>query len=97
MSTQVKAVKEDQEVIVRLESYPFPEYGAVIGQVAWKSRVPDQQNKIPVQVIFPNGLVTTTGRNIDPGEELSGAAEIITNEKRFIDRIVDRTRNMGRL
>ncbi len=90
-------VKEDQEVIVRLESYPFPEYGAVIGQVAWKSRVPDQQNKIPVQVIFPNGLVTTTGRNIDPGEELSGAAEIITNEKRFIDRIVDRTRNMGRL
>jgi multidrug resistance efflux pump len=89
-------VKEDQEVIVRLKSYPFPEYGAVIGQVAWKSRVPDQKNKIPVQVIFPNGLVTTTGRNIDPGEELSGDAEIITNEKRFIDRIVDRTRNIGR-
>lgn len=90
-------VKEDQEVIVRLKSYPFPEYGAVIGQVAWKSRVPDRQNKIPVQVIFPNGLVTTTGRNIDPGEELSGDAQIITNEKRFIDRIVDGTRNVGRL
>jgi len=83
------AVQEDQEVIVRLEAYPPEEYGAVIGKVAWKSRVPNSKNAIPVQVVFPNGLTTTRGKNIEPGEELSGTASIVTNDKRLIDRIVD--------
>ena len=83
------AVQEDQEVIVRLEAYPPEEYGAVMGKVAWKSRVPDGDNSIPVQVVFPNGLRTTRGKNIEPGEELYGIANIITNDKRLIDRVVD--------
>lgn len=83
------AVREDQEVIVRLEAYPHDKYGAVIGKVAWKSKVPDGDNAIPVQVVFPNGLMTTRGKNIEPGEELYGEANIITNDKRLIDRIVD--------
>ena len=87
-------VREDQEVVIRLKAYPFPEYGAIIGRVAWKSKVPNSNSRIPVQVVFPNGLITTTGHQIDPGEELFGRGKIITNEKRFVDRIVDRTRNI---
>ena len=82
-------VREDQEVIVRLDAYPYQDYGAVIGQVSWKSKVPTQKNKIPVEVVFPNGLTTTLGKDIDPGEELTGVGYIILNDRRFINRIVD--------
>ncbi len=84
-------VKEGQRVIVKLQSYPFPEFGAVIGEVAWKGKIPTN-NTIPIEVRFPKGLVTTTGRQLDPSQEMLGTAEIVTVDKRFIERIFERFR-----
>jgi len=88
-------VREGQEVLIKLKSYPFQEYGAVVGRVSWKSKVPDKNDKIPVEVLFPRGLTTTTGAVIDPEEELYGSAEIIAEKKRFIERIFDRLQNLN--
>lgn len=84
-------VRKGQRVIVKLDSYPFQEFGALIGQIAWKGRLPTGST-IPVEVRFPDGLVTTTGREIDPTREMTGTAEIITEDKRFIERIFENFR-----
>jgi hypothetical protein len=86
-------VKRGQQVIVRFDSYPFHEFGAVIGVVSRKGRLPNDE-KIPIEVSFPNGLVTTTGKLIESEREMSGTAEIITMDKRFIDRIFESFRKV---
>ncbi len=88
-------VKVGQKVIVKLESLPYEENGSLVGTVSWKSRVPSEQADrimIPIEVIFPYGLVTTTGKVIASEDELLGDARIITEEKRFIERVFQRFR-----
>lgn len=84
-------VAEGQRVVVKFNSYPFPEFGAVIGEVSRKGKVPID-GKIPVEVTFPEGLRTTTGRIIETGREMPGKAEIIMNKKRFVTRIFENFR-----
>jgi multidrug efflux pump subunit AcrA (membrane-fusion protein) len=87
-------VVEGQKVIVKLESYPFHEFGALVGVVARKGRLPSGST-IPIEVHFPNGLVTTTGKAIDPTREMTGNADIITEDKRFIERIFEQFRRLN--
>jgi hypothetical protein len=82
-----------QEVVVKFKSYPFYEYGAVIGKVKWKGKVATRQ-LIPVEISFPNGLTTTRNRQIDPAQELSGKAEIITSNKRLIEKLFEKFRKI---
>ena len=84
-------VSEGQEVIVKFSSYPFEVFGAVKGVVTWKGSIPSN-NAIPLKVAFPRGLITTTGRKIEANQEMIGTAEIITADKRFIERIFERIR-----
>lgn len=79
-------VKEGQRVVVKFDSYPFHEFGAVTGRVVDKGPVPIN-GTIPVEVDFPQGLRTTKNRTIDVAQEMTGTAEIITEDKRLIERI----------
>lgn len=81
-------VKLGQRVVVKLKSYPFEAFGAVIGEVTYKGKVP-HNNSVPAEVSFPNGLVTTTGATIEPSPDMTGKAEIITENKRFIEWIFE--------
>ena len=85
-------VREGQMVIVKFESFPFQEFGAVRGRISWKGSIPTN-NTIPVRVDFPQGLITTMGRRIKPNQEMVGSAEIITADKRFIERVFERLRH----
>ena len=84
-------VRQGQEVIVKFASHPFLEFGAVKGVVSWKGTIPSN-NSVPVKVKFPNGLITTTGKTIKRNQEMIGRAEIITADKRFIERIFENVR-----
>ena len=86
-------VREGQKGIVKLNSYPYAEFGALEGNIKWKGRLPSGAT-IPIEVNFPEGLITTTGRTIEPSREMTGRAEIITEDKRFIERIFENFRGM---
>ncbi len=85
-------VQPGQRVIVKFDSYPFQEFGAVIGVVSWKGKIPTK-GELPVEVTFPNGLVTTTGRQIEPTPDMVGRAEIITEQKPLLLWIFEKFRN----
>lgn len=86
-------VDTGQQVIVKFKSYPFYEYGAVMGKVKWKGKVPTNK-EIPVEVSFPNGLTTTRGRQIDPAQQLTGEAQIVTSNKRLIEKLFENFRRV---
>ena len=83
-------IKRNQLVLVRLTSYPSSKYGIIEGKVASSSSIAlEEDGKLvsPVTVYFENGLVTTTGYKVSTKKELSGMGRIITQNKRFIQRI----------
>jgi multidrug resistance efflux pump len=84
------SIKRNQVVLVKLNSYPSAKYGIIQGKVASSSSIALEDNEklvSPVTVYFENGLVTTTGYKVSTKKELSGTARIITQNKRFIQRL----------
>jgi hypothetical protein len=81
-------VEPGQKVVVKLSSFPVNEFGAVIGEVEWKGSVPNEDN-ILITVDFPNGLVTNRGNVIEPIRALKGQAQVITQDRKFVEMIFD--------
>jgi hypothetical protein len=81
-------IEAGQKVIIKLDNYPYHEYGTIEGKVSSKSLVP-RNSTYRVQVILPEGLVTSYGLTLGFQQQLQGKAEIITSEKSFLQRITD--------
>ena len=88
-------VKKGQRVVVKLDSYPFHEFGSVEGTVEAKSIVPDDE-QYRILVVFPEELRTNYGKAIPFEQRLQGGAEIITEDKRFLERILEQIFAFGR-
>lgn len=79
-------VKTGLRVNVKFDNYPYMEYGIVKAEVSNISLVPED-NFYVVEVSFPEGLVTTYGNHLELQNQISGDAEIITEQLRLIQRI----------
>ena len=86
-------VKPGLNVNIKFDNYPYMEYGIVKGVVSNISLVPEN-NFYMVEVSFPNGLVTTYNRHLGLQNEISGNAEIITEDLRLIQRIFNPLRSL---
>lgn len=94
-------VKIGQDVIIKLDNYPYNEYGSIKGKVTRISLVTNQQtlsdnqNKINsylVDISLPFGLKTNYGMELNFHVEAKGSAEIITEDRRLIERFFDNLR-----
>ena len=65
-------VKIGQKVNIRLNGYPYMEYGMLLGVVGYLSSVPEENTKqqfspqYTAEVVFPNGLRTSYGKELNP-------------------------------
>jgi len=75
-----------QEVQIRFDSYPYKEYGLVLGVVAAISPVA-REDEYLVTVHLSQGLTTTYGKRLTYKFEMIGDATIVTEELRLIQRI----------
>lgn len=91
-------VKLGQNVIIKLDNYPYNEYGSVKGKVRRISLATNEQtlsnkeNKVNaylVQVHLTEGLKTNYGTVLNFHAEAKGTAEIITEDRRLIERFFD--------
>lgn len=83
-------VKENQRVVMQLASYPYEQFGIVEGKVEAISLVP-KDNAYMIQVaIEGEKLKTNYGREIPQAQQLPGEAQIITEDRRFLQRIFDK-------
>jgi len=81
-------VNVGQEVNVHFTNYPDKEYGMVIGKVKRVSLIPTKEGYYVVEVGFPNGLVTTYGKTLPLSQEMTASADIITEDMRLLERLV---------
>jgi len=78
-------VKTGQAVNVRFINFPDAEYGIVRGVVSNISVVPSGES-YTLEVGFPNGLMTTYGKELPFYQEMYATAEIITADLRLLER-----------
>jgi multidrug efflux pump subunit AcrA (membrane-fusion protein) len=74
-----------QKVIIKLDDYPYQEFGMLEGQV--QSVLPTLNVKYyRVQVSLPKGLESTYKKAFNCKAEMAGTAEIVTADLRLIER-----------
>lgn len=79
-------VETGQTVNVKLNGYPYMEFGVLKGTIKSISAVPDGENGYIAEVTFPLGLTTTYKKELLLIQQMDGTAEIITKEMRLIQR-----------
>ncbi len=89
-------IHERQRVILRFDSYPYREFGTVLGRVTSISRLGMADDKDQMiyllDVDLPAGLTTSYKRKLSFRQELQGDADIVTAERRLIQRLFDQLR-----
>lgn len=88
-------VDTGQKVNVKLEGYPYMEYGMLVGTIGHLSSVPEVLSnsqsapQYTAEILFENGMKTTYGRELRMIQKMNGSAEIITEERSLIMRFLD--------
>ena len=80
-------IKREQNVNIKLSSYPDNEFGVLKGKVKDISLVPNSEGFYLVDVKLPNKLITTHGKKIEFKQEMKAVAEIITEDLRLVERV----------
>ncbi|MBI5218229.1 MAG: HlyD family efflux transporter periplasmic adaptor subunit [Bacteroidia bacterium] len=81
-------VKAGQLVNIKLDNYPYMEYGMLYGKIESISLVATDNN-YSVEVSLPNGLIGNYGKKLEYSREMKGTAEIITEDIRLIERFIN--------
>ena len=89
-------VKIGYKVRIKLENYPYREFGYIEGKVRSISLVPQQYNRgtttidaYLVLVDMFNGLSTNYGEILDFQYSIRGSADIVVKDRRLIERLFD--------
>ena len=75
-------------VFIKLSSYPYLEYGMLKGKVKSISLLPSGDEYI-IEISLPEGLRTLYGINIEFTQKMQGTAEIITEDVRLLQKIIN--------
>jgi len=84
-------VKVNQKVNIKLDNYPYLEFGMLQGKITNISLVPvstDKGDYYTAQVLLNQGLVTNYRKRLPFSQEMQGNAEIITDDRRLLMRMV---------
>ena len=81
-------VKNGQLVNIKLSGYPYMEYGMLRGIVRSKSLLPSGDEYI-IEITLPQGLTTLYGKKLDFTQNMQGTAEIITDDVRLLQKIIN--------
>jgi len=86
-------VKTGQEVNIKLSGFPYMEYGVLKGRISTLSLVPAGEYYI-AEIDLINGLRSTYGINLGFINEMTGTADIITDNSRLIFRLIKPMRSI---
>ena len=80
-------VQIGQQVNLKFANYPYMEYGVVKGVVSKMSSIPNGDS-YALEVNLPGQMVSTFGKKFEFQQELKGTVEIITEDRRLLERIL---------
>lgn len=80
-------VKIGQKVFIKLDNYPYQQYGMLAGVVVNFSISPDSKGNYIVYISLPKGTETSYGKTLEFRQELIGNAEIVTENLSVAERL----------
>jgi multidrug efflux pump subunit AcrA (membrane-fusion protein) len=80
-------VKEGQEVLIKLQSYPYEEYGILTGNISTISDIPYKDSIFLSKVTITNDGFAKLKRTVHLKNGMNATAEIITEEGSLLSRI----------
>jgi hypothetical protein len=88
-------IREDQKVFLKLENFPYREWGTVEARVGSISQVP-RTDENPGYIVYLNidDLNTSYGKKLEFNQELIGTAEILLEEVTVLERLFYQFRNL---
>ena len=90
---EARMVAVGQKVNIRLEDYPFMEYGSIQAAVKSISQLPGS-GSYSVEIEVPQNLLTSFKIPIKFNPNMKGSAEIITADLRLIQRFVNPVKSL---
>jgi hypothetical protein len=79
-------IEVGQKVNISLQNYPETEFGFLEGKVKNISNFPDKKGFYIIDVSLPQELITSYGKEINFKQEMTGMANIITEDLRLMER-----------
>ena len=89
-------IKEGHQVVIRFDNFPYMEFGTVSGRLSSISLVPNDDQYAAEIRLDSSGLVTNYGVALDFQQNMTGLAEIITEQRTLMQRITDPFRAAAR-
>ena len=87
-------IKVGQTVNIRLANYPDREFGIVKGFIIAISLTPDKDGNLLINVSLPKSLETSYKKQIVFRQEMSGTADIVTEDLRLMERLLYQFRDI---
>lgn len=81
-------IKIGNEVRIKLDAYPYLEYGALVGEVEEVSSIAENQ-MYQVRIRFPEGMVSNYSRSIDYIQNMHGQAEILVKKSNLWESLIN--------
>ena len=85
-----------QKVNIRLANYPDREFGVIEGKLKTISLTPDKDGNLLLDIELPNGLKTSYKKKIEFQQEMTGTADIVTEDLRLLERLLYQFRDVFR-
>lgn len=82
-------VKSGQRVNISVTGYPYMEFGFLTGTVVSVSLLTDSDSMYTVTVSLPQDLCTSYGKVLDFNGELTGTADVMTDERSITGRLLE--------
>ena len=87
-------VKKDSTVYIRLDAFPYKEFGSVVTKVKDLSLSPQEDGMylVNLELVSPfvaNNIITTSNDTIPFRQALEGTARVITEDRRIFQRLFD--------
>ena len=90
-ATGVGKVKINQDVNIKLDNFPYMEFGLLRGTIKSISLIPIMTKEGAIytaEIEIPDVLISNYGKNLKFSQEMTGVAEIITDDVRLLERFV---------
>lgn len=92
-------VKPQQQVHIKLDHYPHHEFGQVIGSVTEVAQISNrkvsgEQSVYLAKIALTDNLVSTYNKELEFKPEMTGTAEIVTEDLRLMQRIFSKLKKI---
>lgn len=89
-------IQTGQDVNIRLANFPDNQFGMLSGKINNISLTPDKDGNLLIDVYLPKKLETSYHKIIPFRQEMTGSAEIVTEDLRLIERLLYQFRDIFR-